>query len=107
MGDFFEDPDIGWEGINYLIGTLFFIGPYYLWVLVLSVVPIFFSLPMGMRNVDFYNEQFYSLTWVVGAYDPTWWIAGVLVSGFWAYCLVLLVPVLGGLYFLIWALCCC
>ena len=68
--DFFEDPEIGWEGINYLIITIFFIGAYYLWIFVLSVIPVLFSLPVGMENIDYYRESLYSLTLVIGDYDP-------------------------------------
>lgn len=105
--DYFEDPEIGWDAVNYLIITLFFIGAYYLWVFVLSVVPVFFCLPMYMTNVDYYKESLYSLTFVVGDYDPIWWVAGVLVNGLWAYSLVLFVPALGAVYLIVAILCCC
>merc|ERR1712113_916989 len=105
--DFFEDPTIGMEGINYLIITIFFIGAYYLWVFVLSVVPVLFSFPFGMNNIDYYRESLYSLTYVVGDYDPMWWVSGVLLSGIWGYSLILFIPVIGCLYLVIAAICCC
>eukprot|EP01084_Bolivina_argentea_P173389 300303_1 len=105
--DFFEDPEIGSEGLNYLVITLFFIGAYYLWIFVISVVPVLFSLPVGKEHFDYYRESLYSITYVIGNYDPLWWVAGVLLNGIWAYALVLFVPVIGVLYLLIATICCC
>eukprot|EP00485_Elphidium_margaritaceum_P009927 CAMPEP_0202687862 /NCGR_PEP_ID=MMETSP1385-20130828/3442_1 /ASSEMBLY_ACC=CAM_ASM_000861 /TAXON_ID=933848 /ORGANISM="Elphidium margaritaceum" /LENGTH=495 /DNA_ID=CAMNT_0049342713 /DNA_START=29 /DNA_END=1516 /DNA_ORIENTATION=- len=105
--DFFEDPEIGWEAVNYLIITMFFIGAYYLWVFVLSVVPVFFSLPMARPGLDYYRQAMYSLTYTVGDYDPLWWVTGVVVSGIWAYVLILFVPALGVIYLSVACLCCC
>ena len=101
MIDFFEDPEIGCEGVNYLIITIFFVGAYYLWVFVLSVVPVLFSLPVGKNNLDYYRESLYSLTLIIGDYDPLWWVAGVLLNGVWAYALILYIPVIGILYLVI------
>lgn len=51
-----------------MIITIFFIGVYYLWIFVLSVVPIAFSTPVGKNNLQYYTEFAYSLTMTFGNY---------------------------------------
>ena len=99
--DFFEDPNIEMEGVNYLVMTLFFIGAYYLYAFVLTVVPVLFALPVDAENVDYYNEAKMSLSFTVGNYNARWWVTGVVLNGIWTYSLVLFMPALGILYLLI------
>eukprot|EP01083_Nonionella_stella_P186493 682803_1 len=80
---------------SFLVATAF-IGAYFFWVFVTSIVPIVFCTPHD-QNPSYWDEIRYSLSFTVGDYNPVWWVAGVINNGIWMYSLLFFCP----------AVCCC
>jgi len=83
-------PDFG--NSHFFWTAMIFIGAYYLWIFVLTVVPIQFALPHDKVNVNYWAMTQYSLAFTVGNYNPSWWISGVILNGLWMYTLLLFLP---------------
>eukprot|EP01083_Nonionella_stella_P004880 14261_1 len=85
-----ESTDAGFVCVAILL-----LGVYYLYIFVLSVVPIGFCLLHDTSNdldIDYWNEIQYSLTFAVGDYNAGWWVPGVILHGIWMYTLLLFLP---------------
>lgn len=104
-------PDFG--NAHFFWTAMIFIGAYYLWIFVLTVVPIQFALPYNKQGLDYWNMIRFSLVFSVGNYKPIWWILGVILNGLWMYTLLLFLPCLCCFFILIVACleccfaCCC
>ena len=79
----------------------------YLWVLTLSIIPILFSTPVYLNDMDYWAQNKYSLTYTVGDYFAPWWISGVILHGIWQWSLVLLCPLCCVIYMVLLTCCCC
>eukprot|EP01083_Nonionella_stella_P069616 185675_1 len=106
--EYFDDEDAeACQQWGYLILTMFFGFCYFLWILTLSVIPIFFANPAHMTTLDYWQTTEYSLVYNVGDYDAEWWVAGVMMHGIWQWCLVLSCPLCCCIYMVLIMLCCC
>ena len=107
--EFFDDNDseIG-EAWMYLLITIFFAVGYYLYILTLSFIPILFSYPIYLNgDLDYWEQNRYSITYTVGHYNASWWISGVLIHGIWQWSIVLICPLCCCIYIMLLLFCCC